>query len=299
MRVGVPKGLFYYRYKPFIEGFFNELNLSIDYGENSGKKILDLGSKCCVDEACLPMKLYHGHVKSLSDSCDFVAVPRLMKTEFGESICPKFCGLPELVGSGSGLNDKFIFTQPIVLNQKNSLKNALNAGRDQLGCDQKQFNKALASGLAAQRTHVGGYDEDEYRYKVFLGGHPYNIYDSYANLNLIKKLHTLDIGVITEERVSRKDKELELIHLLKRPYWTFFVNIYGAARALIRKKEIDGIICVSSFSCGTDSFTVEMLKNEVDPLPMLVLKLDEQTGEAGYDTRLEAFQMILETRKSK
>ena len=55
---------------------------------------------------------------------------------------------------------------------------------------------------------------------------------------------------------------------------------------------IDGIICLSSFSCGTDSFTMEMIKNYTK-LPVLVLKLDEMTGEAGFDTRLEAFCEVI------
>ncbi len=63
--------------------------------------------------------------------------------------------------------------------------------------------------------------------------------------------------------------------------------------ALIRRKEVDGIVYVSSFCCGTDSVTIEMIKNRIASFPFLVLKLDEQTGEAGYNTRLEAFREVL------
>lgn len=299
MRIGVPKGLFYYQYRPFIESFFHELNLTVDYGGNAGKKTLDVGSRNCVDEACLPMKIYHGHVKSLSEVCDFIVVPRLMKTEFGESICPKFCGLPELVSSGTGVKDKLIFTKPIELDKRDSLKKVLQGDVRKFEFGVDRFEKAFAAGASAQRRHAGGIEDEGYRYKIFLAGHPYNIYDQYANLNLIEKLHKLDIGVITEERVGRGEKERELAGLLRRPYWTFFVNIYGAAKALIKKGTIDGIVCISSFSCGTDSFTIEMLKNEVGNFPILVLKIDEQTGEAGFDTRLEAFLSILEGRKKR
>jgi predicted nucleotide-binding protein (sugar kinase/HSP70/actin superfamily) len=63
--------------------------------------------------------------------------------------------------------------------------------------------------------------------------------------------------------------------------------------ALIKKKEINGIIYISSFCCGTDSIIIEMIKNRLGNFPLLVLKIDEQTGEAGYNTRLEAFREVL------
>ena len=73
----------------------------------------------------------------------------------------------------------------------------------------------------------------------------------------------------------------------------FFIHNYAPALALMRRREIDGIIYVSSFCCGTDSVTIEMIRNRIDRFPFLVLKLDEQTGEAGYNTRLEAFREVL------
>ena len=128
---------------------------------------------------------------------------------------------------------------------------------------------------------------------MFLAGHPYNIYDSFANLNLLQKLHRLDIGAVTEEQVGRCEMLEELNGLIKQPYWYFLIHNYAPALALIKQKEIDGIVYVSSFCCGTDSITVEMIRNRIGSFPMLVLKLDEQTGEAGYNTRLEAFGEVL------
>jgi len=299
MKIGVPRGLFYHQYKPFVEGFFGELGIDVDFGAESGRKTLDIGNKHCVDEACLPIKVYHGHVKSLSDVCDYVAVPRLMKTEFGESICPKFCGLPELVSSSRQIEEKLILTEPVELNKAGSFEAMLQKNMSRFGVKRKNFDQAIAAGVREQERHAQGLDEEDYPYKVFLAGHPYNIYDKYINMNLIEKLHKLGIGVVTEERITRGEKEHELTTLLRKPYWIFFVNIYGAGRALIRKKKIDGILFVSSFSCGTDSFTIEMLRNSIGDVPGLVIKLDELSGEAGYDTRLEAFQTILESNQKR
>lgn len=292
MKVGIPGGLLYYRYEPFIRTFFNELGVDTEYSVKSSKEILDLGTKNCVDEACLPMKLFHGHVSKLQKTCDYIALPRIMKCEFGESICPKFEGLPELVASGTG-KVNYLFSKPIYMDNQKNFRKSLKKECKALGIKDKTFEHAFNLAIENQRNTSKGLWETDYRKKVFLGGHPYNIYDSFANMNLIQKLHKLDIGVITEELVSQSGKKAELADLIKQPYWLFLASNYAAALALHRKKEIDGIVYVSSFSCGTDSITIEMIKNNIGNLPMLVLKLDEQTGEAGFDTRLEAFSEVL------
>lgn len=292
MRIGIPGGLLYYRYEPFIRTFFNELKVDTEYSTKSNREILDLGSHNCVDEACLPMKLFHGHAAKLQKTCDFIVVPRIMNCEFGESICPKFRGLPELVESGTGKSN-LIFTDPLYINDMEKLKKALKKGSRKIGVPDNRMEKAFQSAMENQRNTSFGLNEYGYRHRVFLAGHPYNIYDSFANLNLLQKLHQLDIGVATEEWVDRFEMMQELSDLIKRPYWFFFIHNYAPAMALMKRKEIDGIIYVSSFCCGTDSITIEMIKNRIGNLPFLVLKLDEQTGEAGYHTRLEAFREVL------
>ena len=292
MKIGIPGGLLYYRYEPFIRTFFNELSADAEYSTVSNREILDLGARHCVDEACLPMKIFHGHAAKLNKTCDAVAVPRIMNCEFGESICPKFRGLPELVQSGTGKSNQ-IFTEPIYMDDQKKLKKALRKGCREIGVPDSRTEKAFNSALENQRNAISGLDERGYRYRVFLAGHPYNIYDSFTNLNLLKKLHGLDIGAVTEEKVSRPEIMEELTGLIKQPYWFFLIHNFAPALALIKRKEIDGIVYVSSFCCGTDSVTIEMIRNRIGSFPLLVLKLDEQTGEAGYNTRLEAFREVL------
>ena len=293
MKIGVPGGLLYFKYEPFIRTFFDELDVDTEYSTVSSKEILDLGTKNCVDEACLPVKIFHGHAAKLQKTNDYIAVPRIMNCEFGESICPKFRGLPELVCSGTGHNNQ-IFTEPIYMDDQVKLKRALKKSSRKIGIPDVKSEKAFRCALENQRNTSLGLRENGYHRRVFLAGHPYNIYDSFANLNLIQKLHKLDIGVVTEEWISQYEKMQELDNLIKQPYWLFYINNFAPAMILMKRKEIDGIIYVSSFCCGTDSVIIEMIKNSIGNLPMLVLKLDEQTGEAGYNTRLEAFREVLQ-----
>lgn len=299
MRIGVPKGFFYYTYRPFLETFCSGLGLPVEFSGPTDKETLELGRRTCVDEACLPAKILCGQVEQLSQRCDAIALPRIMKTEFGESICPKVSGAADLVSSTSA-KDKLRFTAPLYLDDQKKLEKALWKECKRMGVKKDRFKVSFLNGILAQEQTQRGLDEQGYGYRVFLAGHCYNIYDPFVNMDLLKKLHRMDIGVVTEERVRRKEKDQALAYadLMKKPYWSFFVNNFGSLKAL-EKRGIDGIVYLSSFSCGTDSFTVEMLKNNVGDLPLLVLKLDEQQGEAGLDTRLEAFAEVLKGRKRK
>jgi predicted nucleotide-binding protein (sugar kinase/HSP70/actin superfamily) len=292
VKIGIPGGLLYYKYEPFIRTFFNELGADTEYSTVSGREILDLGVRNCVDEACFPMKLFHGHVARLQRTCDRVVVPRLMRCESGESICPKFQGLPEMVAGGTGKAGQ-VFTEPLYMDDKRKLKKALKKGCREIGAPDSRMEKAFCLALENQRNTSLGINEVGYRHRIFLAGHPYNIYDSFANLNLLQKLRRLDIGAVTGERVSRPEMMEELRGLMKRPYWHFLTHNLASAMALARQREVAGILYVSSFCCGTDSIIIEMIKNRIGSLPLLVLKLDEQTGEAGRDTRLEAFREVL------
>jgi predicted nucleotide-binding protein (sugar kinase/HSP70/actin superfamily) len=116
------------------------------------------------------------------------------------------------------------------------------------------------------------------------------------NMNLIKKLHAMDIGVVTAESVSRDDIAIQTQRLYKPPFWYFAREYYGAAVSLYKNRLVDGFIYVSAFSCGVDSVVIELIMQETDSFPFMVLKIDEHTGEAAVDTRIEAYCDMLKRR---
>ncbi len=297
MRIGIPKTFFYYSYQPFLENFFRDLGMEVVLGGPTDQEILDRGRSVCVDEGCLPLKVLCGQVEKLSEACDKIVLPRIMKTEYGESICPKVAGAADLISTS---REKMIFTKPLYLDCKKKLEKVLWKECRKLGIRKGTFKRSFFNGIEAQKKWQSGLNEQAYTFKVFLAGHCGNLQDSFVNMNLLKKLHAMDIGAVTEKQVKRTEKKKTLVYaeLIKKPYWSFFINHFTAMQEL-KKTGIDGVIFVSSFSCGTDSFTIEMLKNNLQGLPMLVLKIDEQRGEAGFDTRLEAFCDVLKERSKK
>lgn len=320
MKIGIPEALLFQRYEPFIRAFFNNLEVDAVYSGPSNRHILERGIKDCVDEACLPIKIFQGHVSKLQDECDKIVVPRLIKCEFGDSICPKFAGLPELVGRGR-TGSKIIFTEPLYLNDRDKLRKTILKQRKQIDVSKAKVEEAFRAAEEAVRAQKQKqrdfHDEmdvkadedgvgrnsckigiDDSLSRVALLGHPYNISDSYANMNLISKLRRLGIYPVTGEELSREDINGQITGLMKAPYWLFYRENFGKATALLKRASIDGILYVSSFCCGTDSVTIEMIKSRIGDFPMLVLKIDEHTAEAGVDTRLEAFAELLERRRN-
>lgn len=295
MKIGIPQGLLYCKYHPFLETFFSELGAQIIISENTNKDILNSGVKYCVDEACLPVKIFHGHVASIKDKCDVLVIPRIMQLKKDEYICPKFCGLPEMVINSF---DKLplTITEPIYATSKKNLYSWAKVTGKFLRKSNYEIKRAFINALNAQNDYKIGIEDSGYEINVALTGHPYNIYDNFSNMNLIEKLNKLGIGITTMEFIKEDTIYKEAKDLYKKPFWTFLRENYGFAVNSAKGKTIDGIIYISSFNCGIDSVVTELIKEKVPDFPFLILKIDEHTGEAGIDTRIEAFKDMLERR---
>lgn len=295
MKVGIPKGLLYYKYHPFLITFFSELGAEVITSEDTNKNILDLGVKYCVDEACLPIKIFHGHAASIKDKCDLIVIPRIMQLKKNEYICPKFCGLPEMTLNSID-NMPPAITEPIYALSKNNLYHWAKEVGKRVTIDQFKIKHAFIKAYDNQEKHKTGIKDNLYDTNIALVGHPYNIYDNFTNMNLVSKLHKLGISVETMEFTQEFLINLEINNLYKRPFWTFARENYGFAVNAVKEKKVDGIIYISSFNCGIDSIIIELIKDKIGNFPFLTLKVDEHTGEAGLDTRIEAFTDMLERR---
>ena len=97
MKIGIPKALLYYYYAPLWKAFFDELNVSYIESNDTTEKTLILGKEKSIDEACLAMKIYLGHISELKDKCDYILVPRIYSLVKSEQVCTNFNCLYDLV----------------------------------------------------------------------------------------------------------------------------------------------------------------------------------------------------------
>ena len=293
--VGIPRGLMFCKYYPFIQVFLKALDVQIITSEETNKKILDLGVKYCVDDACFPMKIFHGHVGSIKDQCDLIIIPRIMKMKDGKCPCPNFGGLPEMIYNNIPNMPKMI-SKPIYLNSDKKIWKWVKELGKELGKNHKEITRAYIEAKKAGDNHLTGIKNDGYKMNVLLLGHVYNLYDSFSNMNIVKKLNKLGVGVVTEEFLDDNEKEKYADNLFKRPFWYIVKDTFGASMDVYNNKTVDGIIYLSSFACNVDSVVAELIRGNIENFPLLVLKLDEQTGDAGLNTRIEAFVDMIERK---
>lgn len=323
MKIGIPRALFYYSIFPLWYGFFKGLGHEVIVSDITNKRILENGCELCVDDACLPVKICHGHLKNLQDKVDFIYFPRIISIAPKEYICPKFLGLPDMVKINIPGLPRLIDEELNLYKKKSKLYEHFIKTGVLLGAKKTQIFKAFIMALKYQRNYENSIIKDnmlvnDYYYnhlnqkdlrlikpdsdglKVLVLGHPYNIYDSFINMDLLNKLKKAHITPITYEMTAPSCIKKGNTTLSKRMFWTLGKNVLGCAYYYLDYEKIDGIIHVASFGCGPDSLIGELLERKVTKkfsVPFLYLNLDEHSGEAGFNTRLEAFIDILERRK--
>lgn len=317
-KVGIPRGLFYYKYFPLWKVFLEELGAEIVLSDFTTKNILDEGVKTCVDEACLPIKIFHGHVVSLKDKVDFLFIPRFTSISKNEYICPKFGGLPDMVRHTLKGLPPIIDTEVDLRKKKSKAKKAameigsyfsdnkskVNDAFEKALVGYKIFRNKLQKGILpmeilGKRQRVSNTASEE-PMNIVIIGHVYNIYDSYVNMDMMYKLMDKGVNVITVDMMNPNDINKKASSLNKRMFWNFGRKAVGGALYALEREDIHGIIYLMSFGCGLDSFLSDMVERRIRQnrnVPFTILTLDEHSGEAGLETRLEAFMDMVRWRK--
>lgn len=338
LKIGIPRALYYHRFYPTWRTFFTELGADIVLSQSSDKNILKQGSDATLDEFCLPVKIFFGHVNSLLKNCDLLFIPRLVSIEKETYFCPKFFGLPDMVRAA--FNNTIPILEP-TFNVKGKAipveKTFIELGRHILKGKRESaaaYKKALeAQAQFYSMAERGMMPTDAYKAllnktdsthrknnspspstlpkgesakgegpKIALLGHPYNLYDPFVSMNIIKKLKDRMIKLITAEMIRDDIIKEEMKKLRKPVYWTSGREIVGAANRFLSSEDVDGIIFVGAFQCGPDSLLKALIERQAQGnsrTPLLTLGFDEHSGEAGLTTRLEAFLDMIAIRKRR
>jgi predicted nucleotide-binding protein (sugar kinase/HSP70/actin superfamily) len=301
-QIGIPQALLYHRYSPAWKTFFQELDYEVIESDSADEAVVDKGVRLANDEACFPVKLFLGHVEQLRDKVDYIFIPRVVSVKTSEFLCPKFMGLPEVV-SHNITNLPPLLTPTVNLRDSRlKIITPLLKLQEKLNRSYWQIIKAAAKGWYHYKEHCSPLKEaaETGKYKIGLLGHEYIIYDPQISMDLIDKLKGKDMEVITADMLSARKVKQGLSSLSKDMFWTFNKEMLGAAYHFFNRPDIDGIIQLTAFGCGPDSLVGEMIEREAKDIknqPFMALNLDEHTGEAGLNTRLEAFVDMLKWQR--
>jgi len=290
--IGIPKALIYWKGLggEFWKEFFEQLGFKVVISPSSNKKIVNEGVKLADQEACFALKTFFGHISWLNENTDKIFIPRLKKNEKGLEFCPKFFALPDLVKL---VSDKDIISPRINYHEENVEKIAKRLGK-KLKKEPRKIKKAVMSGKdkieekRKQRLEEFKEKIKSKKDKILLVSHPYNLYDDYVNLGMREQLEELGTQLIYIDEVPEAEKKEE--EDFPNWHWEFGQEITNQVNEILNYK-LSGVIEVSSFQCGCDAVLKEFVEKKFkdNGIPFLYLLIDEQTAEAGLQTRLEAF----------
>ncbi|MDD4237132.1 MAG: acyl-CoA dehydratase activase-related protein [Desulfotomaculaceae bacterium] len=324
IKVGIPGSLLYYLYYPMWRTFFNELGVQVVTSGKTTKNILDQGTREALADACVPIKLFYGHVMDIKEQVDYLYIPRVVCLNGKTVYCPKFLGLPDMIRYSIENVPPIIDVRMDTRQGRFALVKAYLAIGKILGAPKSlvlrayvkavgilyRYNRLLRKGwspVAAMNfldNQVGGTDFDgplKPSLKFAVLGYPYAIYDSFISVNLIDKLMKYGVKVITAENIHPTLLALQKnCNLPKRLFWTLSDRALKAAHYLFNQNKIDGVLHLTAFGCGPDSLLnrlIEMEAKKHSNIPFMTLMIDEQTGDAGMTTRLEAFVDMVRRRK--
>ena len=141
-------------------------------------------------------------------------------------------------------------------------------------------------------------------------GEIYLMIETAANLNVDEKLGNLGVSVIRTEYVSGyirekifKTKNIPDLHAYAKPYMKNEIGGHGfhtvANTVKYANKGFDGAVQILPFTCIPEIVSMSILNkvSEKENIPVLTLIFDEHSGEAGVDTRLEAFVDLVRRKK--
>lgn len=312
MQVGIPRGLLYYKYYPFWKTFLDRIGCSVISSPKTTRPILSKGLSIAESEICLPVKAFYGHADYLKDKVDALFIPRMVAVEGNAYTCPKLLGLPDMIKSAVGAE---ILAPEInlkkgmrgyyvpLLELAKKLGVSLFSGIKAIYSAEKtlsDFNNQLYSGKTINELlNNEAKDSSKGDVRIGVAGHPYNTFDNYLSLGLIRKLKNQGADVVTPENVPPRIWNRYAKRLPKYLFWTYERELLGSAIYWIDKGQVDGLIYALSFACGPDSIVQYILEDEARKYetPIMPLMLDEHSAEAGVMTRIEAFLDMI--RRSK
>jgi len=291
MTIGIPKALAYHRYGTLWETFFAELGLPFVVSGETDRNMLETGAKVTESESCLPHKLYMGHVASLLGRCDRVFVPRFVRLGRRDEFCVRFWGLPDTVRETFAGIETFGYT--LRSGRVGSQETAfLQMGR-RLGCSVLRTHRAYRIAVQRQREADCRRSSDARlalrtdKPKILLAANPYLAYDATLGGAIAQGLQRLGAVPIFADAWDRTACTEAAGEISADLYWYFQRETMGAVH--LARGQVDGVILLTAFPCGSDCLTNELILRRVRDLPIIQILLDEHQSHEGLQTRLESF----------
>ena len=310
MKVGIPRGLLFNDFSPLFIPFFKYLGIETVVSDETNRKIINRGLEIVPEEYCFPTKVAYGHVDNLlKKGVDFIFIPHIANT--GEPMgsykysvtCPWTQSAPDLMKSApklieEGLNLEKLISPSLFFDWGlNHIEDQMKKAVAKMGHSTKDVRAALQEGLINKKRFdkkieektkevfdfIKKYKKNEPAFLVM--ARPYTAYDANVNNDIINKI--LDAGYLAIPLELAPIGSIDISTQMPKMYWIQGQKKLTAIELLNKNKNLFGID-ITYFACGPDTQINQQMRCRTKK-PFLTVEMDEHTGDAGIDTRLQAF----------
>ena len=312
MKVGIPRGLLFNDFSPLFIPFFKYLGIKTVISDETNRKIINRGLEIVPAEYCFPTKVAYGHVDNLLKKLkkdDFIFIPHIAST--GEPTgsykycvtCPWTQSAPDLMKSAlklakEGLNLENLVSPSLFFDWGlNHIEDQMKKAVAKMGYSTKNVRAALQEGLINKERFdkkieektkevfdsIKKYKKNEPAFLVM--ARPYTSYDANVNNNIVNKI--LDAGYLAIPLEFAPIGSIDISKQMPKMYWIQGQKKLAAIELLNKNKNLFGID-ITYFACGPDTQINQQMRCRTQK-PFLTVEMDEHTGDAGIDTRLQAF----------
>jgi predicted nucleotide-binding protein (sugar kinase/HSP70/actin superfamily) len=291
--------------------FFDRLGFRLVMTPPTTTHISKIGIETMVAETCYPVKVSHGHIKTLIGKTQYLFLPTIITmptpvpSETG-FYCPMVQSNSYMVRMALDIDPSTVLSPVLHLKYDPDLLAIEIAEQIQsrLRVSKKEIKVALYYALERQDRFIGElyqkgrsileeHDPDEPM--VVVTGRPYNLYDERLNLRLGRNLAKIGVAALPMDFMDVTSVDLSDFPSM---YWGLGASILRTAKFIQANPNYFGLH-LTNFGCGADSFLEHFYRHIMGDKPYLILELDEHSAVAGVMTRIEAYRNVMENAMQK
>ncbi len=303
--IGIPNTLYNLELVPFWRYFFMKLGYRVKVS-SARDDFVDKGREITGAEFCTPISYWHGHIRDLSQGCDYLFLPQMIQE--GDNRNPKvYCYYSNYAVALAqnirqlGIEQRCItplinFSGPAIQNLQRiyeclpqELKLLQTPGEMREAYTQAQgwFNARRDLLAQVYRQQMTGLED----ISVVLLGRPYLIFDPVLNKNIPELFNTLGVKTFSQDMLPQTSagEEGPAREFVLWNHWTYGAQILQSAETVGKTPGLYPVY-LSAFKCSPDSFVINYFKEVMDAYqkPYLILQIDEHGSDIGYGTRVES-----------
>ncbi|MCA1985058.1 MAG: acyl-CoA dehydratase activase [Desulfovibrio sp.] len=319
-RMGLPRVFFFHDFLPYYATLLWELGFEPVLSPRTNRQVIALGVQATMADTCFPIKAALGHVRHLlNNGVDQLFIPSFTNMaeengpfQYGHA-CPLTQSFPyqvrqalaESMDPAQGGQGGARILAPVQA-QRFGRKQLFQGLKEALAAPYRirdeELRQAMDAAEHAQRTFreriqtrgrqaIAEAEASPDRTLVVVG-RPYNAFDMGLNLEIPKKLATLNVQAIPMDFLPPEEIHAEWPEM----YWRSGQRMLSAVRYIRKHPKLHPPI-IGNFSCGPDSFIEPYMERELGGKPSLHIEIDEHSADAGVITRCEAFLDSLEMQE--